>query len=117
MVCHPFQLLSRSVHCPSRSKVPANILNEAFQTPSSEAGVFYSLNLYKESNDIVFGMLLRGPGVMVTSCITLALNEGWGSQLAEVLAKCHQAAAKADDDYSEESGRCPFYFAHEALPE
>ncbi|KAG0268629.1 hypothetical protein BGZ95_002394 [Linnemannia exigua] len=90
---------------------------DAFQTPSSEAGVFYSPNLHKDSNDVVFRTLLRELGTMATSWITLALEEGWESQLIEVLAKGPQAAPKADDDDDEESGCSPVYFAREALLE
>ncbi|KAK3842947.1 MAG: hypothetical protein J3R72DRAFT_123509 [Linnemannia gamsii] len=90
---------------------------DAFQTPSSEAGVFYSPNLHKDSNDVVFRTLLRELGTMATSWITLALEEGWESQLIEVLTKGPQAAAKVDDDDDEESGCSPIYFAREALLE
>ncbi|KAF9124202.1 hypothetical protein BGW39_008391 [Mortierella sp. 14UC] len=90
---------------------------DAFQTPSSEAGVFYSPNLHKDSNDVVFRTFLRELGTMATSWITLALEEGWEAQLIEVLTKGPQSAAKVDNDDDEESGCSPVYFAREALLE
>lgn len=88
---------------------------DAFQTPSSEAGVFYSPNLHKDANDVVFRTLLRELGSMVTSWITLALEENWESQLIEVLTKGPQAAVTSNDDDDDESGCSPVYFAREAL--
>ncbi|KAF9297274.1 hypothetical protein BGZ88_010562 [Linnemannia elongata] len=90
---------------------------DAFQTPSSEAGVFYSPNLHKDANDVVFRTLLRELGSMVTSWITLALEESWESQLIEVLTKGPQAAVPPNDDDDDESGCSPVYFAREALLE
>ncbi|KAF9902420.1 hypothetical protein EC991_004967 [Linnemannia zychae] len=89
---------------------------DAFQTPS-EAGVFYSPNLHKDSNDVVFRTLLRELGSIATSWITLALEEGWETQLIEVLTKGPQTTAKVDDDDDEEAGCSPVYFAREALLE
>lgn len=89
---------------------------DAFQTPSSEAGVFYSPNLHKDSNDVVFRTLLRELGSMVTSWITLTLEESWESQLIDVLTKGPQALTTSnDDDNDDESGCSPLYFAREAL--
>ncbi|KAF9139307.1 hypothetical protein BGX30_008106 [Mortierella sp. GBA39] len=90
---------------------------DAFQAPSSEAGVFYSPNLHKDANDVVFRTLLRELGSMVTSWITLALEENWESQLIEVLTKGPQAAITSNDDDDDESGCSPVYFAREALLE
>ncbi|KAF8938278.1 hypothetical protein BGZ47_008652 [Haplosporangium gracile] len=90
---------------------------DTFQTPSSEAGVFYSPNLHKDSNDVVFRTLLRELGSMVTNWITLALEESWESQLIEVLTKGPQAEVASNDVVDDESGCGPAYFAREALLE
>jgi hypothetical protein len=90
---------------------------DAFQTPSSETGVFYSPNLHKDANDVVFRTLLRELGSMVTSWITLALEESWESQLIEILTKGPQATVTSNDDDDDESGCSPVYFAREALLE
>ncbi|KAG0212201.1 hypothetical protein BGX33_003786 [Mortierella sp. NVP41] len=89
---------------------------DAFQTPSSEAGIFYSPNLHKDANDVVFRTLLRELGTMVTSWITLVLEENWESQVIGVLTKGPHATVVADDD-DEDSGCSPAYFARESLLE
>ncbi|KAF9922671.1 hypothetical protein FBU30_007218 [Linnemannia zychae] len=85
---------------------------DAFQIPSSDPGVFYSPNLHKDANDVVFRTLLRELGTMTTTWITLALEENWESQLIEILTK-GPIAEVLDND--EDSGCSPAYFAREAI--
>ncbi|KAG0215792.1 hypothetical protein BGX28_008102 [Mortierella sp. GBA30] len=87
---------------------------DSFQTPSSEAGIFYSPNLHADANGVVFRTLLRELGTMASSWITLALEENWESLAIETLNGGKQGA---DDDDEDESGCNVAYFAQEALKE
>ncbi|KAG9326507.1 hypothetical protein KVV02_007656 [Mortierella alpina] len=89
---------------------------DIFQTPSTENGIFYSPNLHADANAVVFRTLLRELSTMVTSWITLALEDGWESKAIQVLSSASPAPAPgADDDEDEDAGCSIVYFAQEAL--
>ncbi|KAG0369899.1 hypothetical protein BC939DRAFT_460957 [Gamsiella multidivaricata] len=92
---------------------------DAFQRPSSDAGIFYSPNLHADANAVVFRTLLRELGAMVTSWITLALEESWEAQIVEALTNNARSASKPDDDDDDEgdSGCSAVCFALEAINE
>ncbi|KAF9966094.1 hypothetical protein BGZ70_003293 [Mortierella alpina] len=89
---------------------------DIFQTPSTENGIFYSPNLHTDANAVVFRTLLRELSTMVTSWITLALEDGWESKAILVLSSNSSSAApRADDDDDEDAGCSVVHFAQEAL--
>ncbi|KAF9958836.1 hypothetical protein BGZ72_010818 [Mortierella alpina] len=89
---------------------------DVFQTPSAENGTLYSPNLHADANAVVFRTLLRELSTMVTSWITLALEDGWESKAIQVLSSASPAAAsRTDDDEDEDAGCSIVHFAQEAL--
>lgn len=89
---------------------------DAFQTPSSDVGIIYSSNLHADANAVVFRTLLRELGTMVTSWITLALEESWESQIIETLTNGASGASATDDDGDDgDSGCSAAPFALEAI--
>lgn len=89
---------------------------DVFQTPSTENGTFYSPNLHADANAVVFRTLLRELSTMVTSWITLALEDGWESKVIHVLSGTSPAAAPRDEDDEDEDAGCSVvHFAQEAL--
>lgn len=91
---------------------------DGFQTPSSDAGIFYSPNLHVDANVVVFRTLLRDMSALVTSWITLALEGSWESQIIEALANGAQGISKAaDDDDDDDLGCSATQFALDAIKE
>ncbi|KAF9570336.1 hypothetical protein EC968_001949 [Mortierella alpina] len=89
---------------------------DVFHTPSAENGIFYSPNLHADANAVVFRTLLRELSTMVTSWITLALEDSWESKTIQVLSSASPAPApRVDDDEDEDAGCSVVYFAQEAL--
>lgn len=88
---------------------------DAFQTPSSNSGIFYSPNLHADANDVVFRTLLRELSTMATSWITLALEDGWESKIISVLSSGPSVQSVDDDDDGDEGGCDPAYFVKAAL--
>ncbi|KAF8932033.1 hypothetical protein BGZ58_007282 [Dissophora ornata] len=89
---------------------------DAFQTPSSDAGILYSPDLHVDGNAVVFRTLLRELGAMVTNWITLALEESWESQIIEALTSGASGLSTADvDDDNDDSGCSAAPFALEAI--
>ncbi|KAG0329930.1 hypothetical protein BGZ99_010041 [Dissophora globulifera] len=89
---------------------------DAFQTPSSDAGIFYSPNLHTDANAVVFRTLLRELGSMVTSWITLVLEENWESQIIEALSTGASVTPKSkNDDDNEDFGCNAATFALKAI--
>ncbi|KAF9960084.1 hypothetical protein BGZ65_012771, partial [Modicella reniformis] len=91
---------------------------DAFQTPSSDAGIFYSSNLHADANAVVFRTLLRELSSLVTSWITLVLEESWESQIIEALTDDPQSASKLEDeDDANDLGCSAAQFALDAIKE
>ncbi|KAI1319237.1 hypothetical protein EDD11_004631 [Mortierella claussenii] len=86
---------------------------DAFQTPSTDAGIFYSPNSHADANAVVFRTLLRELGAMVTSWIALVLEESWESEIIEALIT--GSTSTTGDDGDENSGCSAALFALEAL--
>ncbi|KAG0049028.1 hypothetical protein BGZ83_006127 [Gryganskiella cystojenkinii] len=89
---------------------------DAFQTPSSNVGVFYSPNLHADANDVVFRTLLRDLTSMATSWVTLVLEDDWESKIIEALSiKASGSTQVVDDDGDDDGGCSPVFFAKAAL--
>ncbi|KAF9907518.1 hypothetical protein BX616_000396 [Lobosporangium transversale] len=71
---------------------------DAFKTPSSNAGIFYSPHLHTDANAVVFRSLLREMSLMVVTWVSLVANESWESQVIEALAHVPQSRPNVDDD-------------------
>ncbi|KAF8965509.1 hypothetical protein BGZ46_000588 [Entomortierella lignicola] len=85
---------------------------DALQTPSSDAGFFYSPDFHADANAVVFRTLLRELGSMTTTWITLVLEENWESHIIETLSSGAQSVSNDD-----ESGCSPVHFALMAIRE